>query len=344
MNKHCFMAILFVIVLSGCQNSETAEDIEPPSVLSGPYLGMIPPSDIPEIFAPEAVPDIGSEHTAIMFTPDGTEVFWSRIMNPGNSPRCMVIMHMKLENGVWIKPELASFNFGLYNFMSSISPDGKRLYFQAKLPEGSGHSPRSDGLVVEKTEAGWGTPRLATTFVPSEKRFFHFQETRSGNRYFSGRLPHVEGTVAFFRSKYVDGKYQEPEALGKTINSEFLDYAYHIDPDERFIIFSSNRPGGFADVELYISYHQPDDSWGPAINLGPKINSKFAGGTDWPYLSPDGKYLFFTASVEAYRISDVEDGTYEKLREISTSSFNGYSKIYWVDTSFVEKLKPREVR
>lgn len=97
--------------------------------LTGPYLGQKPQGDVPEIFAPGVVADIGSEHCATKFTPDGKEVFWSRIMNPGQSPRCMVIMHMKQVNGMWGKPELAPFNIGINNFIESISPDGKRLYF-----------------------------------------------------------------------------------------------------------------------------------------------------------------------------------------------------------------------
>ena len=113
-----------------------------------------------------------------------------------------------------------------------------------------------------------------------DDNYFHFQETNSGNRYFTGRLVDVDREVGFFRSKYVDGEYQQPEALRKTINSEYLDYAFHVHPDEKFIIFSSTRAVGFIGIgELYISFHQPDDSWGPAINLGSKINSVFRGAS-----------------------------------------------------------------
>jgi hypothetical protein len=310
--------------------------------LTGPYLGQKPPGDVPEIFAPGVVPDIGSEHTACMFTSDGKEVFWSRIINPGQ-PRCMPILQMKQENGVWGKTELAPFNIGKYNFLGSISPDGKRVYFMAyqRIEEGDEITRKSTTWVVSRTISGWGEPHLLfKDFKWGGDGAFYFHETKSGNAYFTGSLPGVEREFGFFRSRYIDDVYQKPEALDKTINSEYLDYAFYVDPDERFIIFASNRPGGFVGTELYISYHQSDDSWSPAINLGPKINSVFEGGTDWPSLSPDGKYLFFTASVEAYQDSDVEDGTYEKLKAISKSYENGYSKIYWVDTSFVGELKP----
>ena len=344
-----FKIILLVLILPNIflaqGQSETTSKFP---VLRGPYLGQKPPGMTPEIFAPDVVADTGSEHTATMFTPDGKEAFWSRIMNPGQSPRCMVIMHVKQENGVWSKPELAPFNIGVNNFISSISPDGKRIYFRARRPiEKRGELPRrfSSTWVVKKTDTGWGEPYLADEDLNWDDNYFHFQETNSGNRYFTGRLVDVDREVGFFRSKYVDGEYQQPEALRKTINSEYLDYAFHVHPDEKFIIFSSTRAVGFIGIgELYISFHQPDDSWGPAINLGSKINSVFEGGTDWAYLSPDGKYLFFIASIEAYHDSDVEDGTYEKLKAISLSYENGYNKIYWVNTSFIEELKPDHLK
>ncbi len=345
----CVTLIIGAMIVSCSRNNESKsntqnENISKFSELSGPYLGQKPPGMTPEIFAPDVVADIGSEHTATMFTPDGKEAFWSRIMNPGQFPRCMVIMHVKQENGVWGKPELAPFNIGTNNFISSISPDGKRIYFRARRPiKKGGELPRRYSTwVVKKTDTGWGEPRLADEDLNWDDKYFHFQETNSGNRYFTGKLVDVEREVGFFRSKYVDGEYQQPEALGKTINSEYLDYAFHVEPDEKFIIFSSTRPGGFVGSELYISFHQPDDSWGPAFNLGSKINSVFEGGTDWAYLSPDGKYLFFITSVEAYQDSDVEDGTYEQLKAISLRYENGYNKVYWVNTSFVEELRPKE--
>jgi hypothetical protein len=343
-----FKIILLVLILSNIFLAQgQMETTSKFPVLRGPYLGQKPPGMTPEIFAPGVVTDISDEHTATMFTADGKEAFWSRIMNPGQHPRCMVIMHVKQENGVWSKPGLAPFNIGTYNFIDSISPDGKRVYFKAfqRIEKGEEITRRWTNWVVHKTDTGWGEPRLLEEDFKWDDKYFDFNETNSGNRYFSSKLPGVEGELGFFRSKYVDGEYQQPEALGKTINSEYLDYAFYVDPDEKFIIFASNRPGGFLGTELYISFHQPDDSWGPAMNLGSKINnSVFAGGTSWPYLSPDGKYLFFIASVEAYQDSYVEDGTYEQLKAISMSIENGYSKTYWVNTSFIEELKPDHLK
>src|SRR6186713_2131449 len=73
-----------------------------------------------------------------------------------------------------------------------------------------------------------------------------------------------------------------------------------IAPDESFLIFHSNRPGGFGikdkDVnvihcDLYISFNEAG-KWTKPINMGDQINT--TGIEMAPALTPDGKYFLFT--------------------------------------------------
>jgi len=134
------------------------------------------------------------------------------------------------------------------------------------------------------------------------------------------------------RSRFVDGKYQEYESLGPNVNFPHNDphpnHSPTVDPDERFVIFVSRRPGGFGREDLYISYRQRDDTWGPAINLGPKINT-IGNGSSWPQLSPDGKYLFFVGYIRPYNENDIKEKkyTYAELIEIQESIMNGWGHL-----------------
>lgn len=65
----------------------------------------------------------------------------------------------------------------------------------------------------------------------------------------------------------------------------------YIDPDERFMIFSSIRPGGFGSGNLYITYNE-DRSWSEPVNLGPPVNTDDYEYT--PMLSADGEVLYFS--------------------------------------------------
>jgi hypothetical protein len=314
-------------------------------VLQGPYLGQDTPRDVPELFAPGIVSSVYLEHSSAVFTPDGNELFWSREINVGRTPRIIVVLHMKQENGVWTRPELAPFNFNeaTYNHINSVSPDGKRLYYIT-----AGDEKGSNAWIVDKAENGWGEPRLLrlNTIDNPGSRVNEVHETRSGNLYCTGPLETMQQGFGIVRSKYVDGKYQEYESLGPHVNFPHNDpYPNHsptVDPDETFVIFVSRRPGGFGTQDLYISYRQPDDTWSLAINLGPKINT-IGTGNSWPQLSPDGKFLFFVGYSRSFDENDIIEKkyTYEQLIEIQESIKNGLGNIYWVDTSFIEKLKPK---
>ena len=338
------LALLIISALAfvGCR-SDSGNQTQGTIVLEGPYLGQKPPGDEPELFAPGIVSDVYFEHSGAVFTPDGKELFWSRAINEGRTPRIIVILHMKQENGVWSRPELAPFNLAPYKHINSISPDGKRLYFisaQVDQP--------SKAWVVDKTENGWGKPRLLrlNTIDNPETVVNEVHEARSGNLYFTGPLDTLPQGRGILRSSFVEGKYEKYESLGSNINFPLDDpYSNHsptVDPDERFVIFVSRRLGGFSERDdLYISYCQPDDTWGPAINLGPKINT-IGISNSWPQLSPDGKFLFFVSYSKPYNENDIKEKkyTYAELIEIQESIMNGWGNIFWVNTSFVENLKP----
>ena len=253
---------------------------------------------------------------------------------------------MKRKNGIWAQPELAPFNFNgvLYNHINSVSPDGKHLYFYT-------YSDRegSKAWVVNKSEDGWSQPKLIrlNTIDNPGSVVNEVHETKSGNIYCSGPIVSVPNGRGIVRSKFTDGRYREYESLGTDINFQFDDpYPNHsptVDPDERFVIFVSRRPGGFGTQDLYISFCQPDDSWGPAINLGQRINT-IGTGNSWPQLSPDGKYLFFVGYTKAFNEKDILEKkyTYKELIKIQESILNGRANIYWVNTNFIEKLKRDE--
>jgi Tol biopolymer transport system component len=66
----------------------------------------------------------------------------------------------------------------------------------------------------------------------------------------------------------------------------------YVDPDERYVIFSSARPGGLGRSDLWVAYRRADGAWGPAQNLGPRVNT--ADVEFCPTVSPDGRWLLFS--------------------------------------------------
>ena len=327
------LALLALACGGGSQIEETAANLEVP----GPYLGQMPPGNEPVLFAPGIVTTSTGEWSMAV-TPDGLEIFFGLAAEDTTH-----ILHtFATDDGLWTDPSVASFSGEFSDFDLTMSPDGNRLYFFSEEGEES-----SNAWVIDKTESGWGEPRILSLNQSdvAGRHINEVHEARSGNLYLSGPLESVPGGRGIVRSRFIDGQYQPYDSLGPEVNSphsdRFPNHSPTVDPDERFVIFASTRPGGHTRQDLYISYRQPDDSWGPAINLGSKING-LGSSASWPQLSPDGKYLFFVSSIEPYRDFGEKHYSYEELSIIQEGVHNGWSNIYWVDTSFVDTLRPAE--
>ena len=103
------------------------------------------------------------------------------------------------------------------------------------------------------------------------------------------------------------------EKVGVPISTEASEHDPFIAPDGSYLIFTSDRAGGRGSGDLWISFAAPDDSWAEPINMD-TVNSP---GYDFcAMLSPDGRYLFFTSSVD--RENDV----------------------FWIDARVIEELRP----
>jgi hypothetical protein len=86
-------------------------------------------------------------------------------------------------------------------------------------------------------------------------------------------------------------EWSVPVILGPNVNSASGETGATISRDGLSLFFSSNRPGGFGDFDIWVCQRQSvEDPWGPAQNLGPDINTN--AGENAPSLSKNGKQLF----------------------------------------------------
>jgi len=86
--------------------------------------------------------------------------------------------------------------------------------------------------------------------------------------------------------------FSKPEPLNKNINSESWEGSCSISADGRYLYFASERLGGVGGRDIWLS-EKVNGDWGPAVNLGPKINTEF--DDDAPFIHPDGITLFFSS-------------------------------------------------
>ena len=90
-------------------------------------------------------------------------------------------------------------------------------------------------------------------------------------------------------------EWSEPVNLGPVVNAASTDNAPALSPDGLSLYFSSDRPGGLGNFDLWVSHRASHDSpWGTPVNVGLGVNS--AGVESGPCLSPDGHLLFFQSN------------------------------------------------
>lgn len=99
---------------------------------------------------------------------------------------------------------------------------------------------------------------------------------------------------AIFSASKVDEKWTEPKSLGLQINSKDFNSAQpFVTGDGKFLIFSSDRSGGFGKYDLWYCAIRADGSLGQAVNLGPEINSEYDEKA--PYYNVNTKKLMFSS-------------------------------------------------
>jgi len=198
-----------------------------------------------------------------------------------------------------------------------ITPDGSRMFFTAILPPGD--KPwHSDLYYLDRTPTGWSKPHLLPAPVNTPTSEWHSSVTNDGVLYFASERDGGRLSADIFRAAPVNGGYPVVEKLSDVINTKYNDCDPLIAPDESYLIFHSNRPGGFGEHDLYISFRDKQGQWSSLRNMGPAINR--AGWEMAPSLTPDARFLLFTRR-KAFQTDEP-------------------SQILWISTRIIETFRP----
>lgn len=97
-----------------------------------------------------------------------------------------------------------------------------------------------------------------------------------------------------FESELSGDKWGKPQDFGKNINTDkFHESSASYSLDGKAVYFVSDKPGGFGDRDIYVSYRDEKNRWGKAENLGAIVNTEF--GEEGVFMHPDGKTLYFSS-------------------------------------------------
>ncbi len=303
------LMISLVLSVSFFAEKDAVNEVNWP-ILKGPYLGQKTPGMKPEIFAPGIISTKESEGCSGW----GNEMEFFIYQKWINREPILYVIYRS--NNVWLEPvhitSVDKYRVGDF----TIAPDGKRIVFASKIfikeigSEGEGANIWS----VNINKNGWSTPNPIGSPLNTIYHDSYPSLSSNGNIYFFSRKPGGFGVSDIYMSKFIDGSYQKPINLGSRINTKYDEWDPYIAPDESYMIYCSTMDGGLGEDDLYISFKKHNGKWSNPVNMGERINSK--DSENRPYISPDGKYLFYACVKKGNR------------------------NIYWVSTEIITKLKP----
>lgn len=197
--------------------------------------------------------------------------------SPGNMPMVFCPKRVSIKD---------HHEFGIY-----FSADGREFFFTRMDSNGT-----TKLMHARNTAYGWFTLKS-------------LPEAESYSR--KNACSPVENAKLF--SEYMERKYLYQKKSGQSIYKEFPEEPDFMAPDKSYILFDLCKSDGVVNSDLYISFRKPDGGWSEAKNLGETINSEFS---EWmPYVTPDGKYLFFSRTVK------------------------GETDLYWVSADAIKDLR-----
>ncbi|WP_316760362.1 OmpA family protein [Pedobacter aquatilis] len=175
-------------------------------------------------------------------------------------------------------------------YFPALTADGETLIFTRQV------NGNEDFWTSQFKNNTWNSATPLSTKINTTKYNEGAQTISPDGKYlfFTGcNRPDGLGRCDIYVSHREGKDWGEPYNVGKPVNSEYWESQPAISPDGRTLYFISNRPGGSGGYDIWKSTITDDAKWGPAINLGPEINTLYDENT--PFLHADGKTLYFSS-------------------------------------------------
>lgn len=251
-------------------------------------------------------------------SPDGNLLFFIRQNHPYNTkynsvPNSQDIWFSERDtSGKWSEAVHlgAPLNSVEYNAVFWISPDNNRILIRNSFIEGD-YFGNGISMCYLTKYGNWSRPDML--------QVKNYAKYNRGNNY-GATMANDGQTLLLYMSEdyqsrnndiYVcflekDGTWTEPKSLGKTINlKKFNEMTPYLASDGETLYFSSNRPGGLGDNDIWRSKRLDKSwqKWSEPENLGSPINTP--GWDAFFTLDAGGEYAYLTTGQDGFGASDI---------------------------------------
>lgn len=249
---------------------------------------------------------------------DGNLLFFIRQNDPANIqyatiPNSQDIWYsMRDSMGKWspAKHLSAKVNASHYNAVFWISPDLNTILLKGSFIDGQYYG-MGVSMIHKRRDNSWTNAEMLRI-----RSFEKFGLTPQ----FGASMGHDGKTLLFYMTdkkgsfendiyvSFLEGNniWTAPKSLGKKINlPDYNEMSPFIAADGKTLYFSSDRPGGIGENDIWMSKRLDDSwtKWSDPVNLGRPINTE--GSEAFFTLDAGGEYAYLTSSNGAFGASDI---------------------------------------
>ncbi len=183
------------------------------------------------------------------------------------------------------------------DYWPCITADESTLIFTRLLKDTTAVAGyQEDFFISTRDNQGWSPAKNAGS--PLNSRYNEGAQTISADgrtMVFTacGRKDGI-GRCDLYLSVKTGENWSLPKNIGKPVSTAYYETQPSLSADGRTLYFASDRPGGFGDIDIYVSRLDDQNQWSTPRNLGETVNT---AGRDWaPFIHPDNQTLYFASN------------------------------------------------
>lgn len=202
---------------------------------------------------------------------------------------------------VWVDNLGAEVNSKYSDFGPVISADNKMLFFTSRREGSTGDGADNTGMSFEdiyfssKDERDeWNKAKNIGDPVNTDSHDAAVGLSPDGKSLlvYHGVSKNT-GNILITKQKE-DGSWVKTEELKGDVNTKHHEIDATLSFDEKTLYFVSDRPGGFGNHDIYVTYWDEEKKeWGKAENVGATLNTEF--DEKGVFFHPDNKTLYFSS-------------------------------------------------
>lgn len=103
----------------------------------------------------------------------------------------------------------------------------------------------------------------------------------------------IEDAGDIYESEQSSSTYDRKKKIKEGVNTKAIETASSLSNDGNTLFFASNKSGGKGGLDLFMTRKLPDGTWAESQPIN-SLNTE--GNEDFPYLSQDGKTMYFASN------------------------------------------------